>query len=146
MPPPGSSEGASGGPGPLAARAEAALVRLRSGREAHRWFVAAVLALAVVLRILLVERGGQYFFYDEGKFGTSTDAAALLAKGRVRDALVYAIEPHVNSYADHIGFKLFGIAPEMLENRFGRNVHIPAYFFSAFSALCVLLLAAIAGR
>src|SRR6202167_4111376 len=146
MPSPGSREGASDVPSPAAARAEAAVGGMVSGKGAHRLFVAAVLALTVAIRILLVERGGQYFFYDEGKFGTSREAAALLADGHVREALVYAIEPHVNSYADHIGFKLFGIVPEVLENRVGRNDRIAAYFFSAFSALNVLLLAAIAHR
>ena len=59
---------------------------------------------------------------------------------------MYAIEPHVDSFADHIGYKLFGILPELVENRVGRNDHIAAYFFAAFSALNVLLLAAIAFR
>ena len=146
MPPPGSREGASGAPGPFEARAGAAAADLLPGKGAHWLFVVAVLALTLALRLALVSRGGQYFFYDEGKFGTSREAAALLAAGHVRAALVYAVEPHVNSYADHIGFKLFGILPELLELRFGWDDRTAAYFFSLFSALNVLLLAAIAGR
>jgi hypothetical protein len=112
----------------------------------HGLFVAAVLTLTLAVRIVLVARGGQHFFYDEAKFGTSTAAAAILADGNVSQAVVYAMEPHVGSYADHIGFKLFGILPELVENRHGHNDHVPAYFFSAFSVLSVLLLAAIAYR
>ena len=142
MPSPGSREGANGAPAP----AEAAAADFLPGKRAHRLFVAAVLALTLAIRLVLVSRGGQYFFYDEGKFGTSRDAAALLARGHVREALVFAIEPHVNSYADHIGFKLFGIVPQFLELRLGGDDRISAGFFSVFSSLNVLLLAAIAGR
>jgi hypothetical protein len=108
--------------------------------------VAAVLAFTVISRLVLVSRGGQHYFYDEAKFRTAREAAALLLKGRVREALVYAIEPHASSFADHIGYKLAGIVPELVELRTGPNDHVPAYFFSMFSALCVLLLAAIARR
>jgi hypothetical protein len=108
--------------------------------------VAAVLALAVALRLVLVSRGGQHYFYDEAKFDTSRGAAELLVKGRVRQALVYAIEPHANSYADHIGYKLAGILPELVELRTGPNPRVPAYFFGMFSVLSVLTLAAIARR
>jgi hypothetical protein len=139
-------EGDSASPPPFSPRAESVDGGRLPGKALHRVFVAAVMFVVILTRIVLVGRGGQYFFYDEGKFSTSREAASLLADGRIRDALVYAIEPHVNSYADHIGFKLLGIAPEVIENRYGRNDHIPAYFFSAFSALCVLLLAAIALR
>jgi hypothetical protein len=108
--------------------------------------VAAVLLVTVATRIILVERGGQHFFYDEGKFGTAKEAAAILAKGHVVEAVVYAIEPHVSTFADHIGFKLFGIFPSLVEARFGLDDRVPAYFFSIFSALNVVLIAAIAYR
>lgn len=108
--------------------------------------MAAVLAFTVAVRLALVSRGGQNYFYDEAKFEASRDAAALLLKGRVREALVYAIEPHASVYADHIGYKLAGILPEIVELRTGANAHVPAYFFSMFSALSVLLLAGIARR
>ena len=117
-----------------------------SGKGPHRLFVAAMLLFAVATRILLVARGGQHFFYDEGKFGTATEAAAILAKGHPIEAVVYAIEPHVSTFADHIGFKILGIAPSLVEARLGLDDRVPAYFFSIFSALNVLLLAAIAYR
>jgi hypothetical protein len=81
--------------------------------------VAAVLAFTVISRLVLVSRGGQHYFYDEAKFRTAREAAALLLKGRVREALVYAIEPHASSFADHIGYKLAGIVPELVELRTG---------------------------
>jgi len=115
-------------------------------RGLHVLFVAGVLAFAFAARAILVMRGGQYFFYDEAKFTTASEAAKLLEKGNVIGALAYSIEPHENVYADHIGYKIFGIVPELIEDRFGRNPHVPAYYFSAFSTLNVLLLAAIALR
>jgi hypothetical protein len=127
-------------------RAEALAGRILSGKWPRALFLCAVLMFTVVTRILLVERGGQHFFYDEGKFGTAKEAAAILAKGHVREALVYAVEPHVATYADHIGFRLFGIAPALVEARFGLDDRVPAYFFSIFSTLNVLLIAAIAYR
>jgi hypothetical protein len=117
-----------------------------SGGSRHRLFVAAVLLFTVAVRVLLVERGGQHFFYDEGKFGTATEAAAILAKGHVVDAVVYAIEPHLSTFADHVGFKIFGMVPALVEARFGLDDRVPAYFFSIFSALSVVLIAAIAYR
>ena len=102
-----------------AERAEALAGRILSGTWPHRIFLTAVLLFTVAIRILLAERGGQYFFYDEGKFGTAKEAAAILAKGHFVEAVVFAIEPHVSTFADHIGFKLFGIAPSLIEARFG---------------------------
>ena len=117
-----------------------------SGRLRHRLFVAAVLTAAFVLRILLVTRGGQHFFFDETRFGASTGAAALLSKGDVMGALAFAMETHPGILGDHFGFKLIGIIPELIEGHFGRNEHIPAFFLSLFSTLCILVLAAIAYR
>jgi len=129
-----------------AERAEALAGRILSGTWPHRIFLTAVLLFTVAIRILLAERGGQYFFYDEGKFGTAKEAAAILAKGHFVEAVVFAIEPHVSTFADHIGFKLFGIAPSLIEARFGLDDRVSAYFFSIFSSLNVVLIAAIAYR
>ncbi len=132
--------------GTLWTRLEGKIARAASPRGRHAAFVALVLVFAFTARALLVMRGGQHYFYDEAKFSIVAKAATLMATGDVTGALVYTIEPHENVYADHIGYKMFGIAPEMIENRFGRNDHVPAYFFSAFSALNVLLLAGVAYR
>ncbi len=132
--------------GTVAPREDAPRGGFLSGNVAHRLFVAIVLIFTVSIRFVLAARGGQHFFYDEAKFQTSREAAAILAKGDLRGALVYAIEPHASVFADHIGFKLLGIVPELVENRFGQNDHIPAYFFGLFSSLNVLLIAAIAYR
>jgi hypothetical protein len=133
-------------PNPIATRADSTLRPEQSGNARHRWFVAAVLTAMLAVRILLVSRGGQHFFYDEAKFGTSTGAAELLLKGDIKRALVFAIEPQINTYADHIGFKLIGIAPELIQIPLGGDDRVAAYFFSVFSVLSVLLMAAIAGR
>ena len=130
----------------LATRADAAIRGVLSGKAGHRVFVAALLAATVVLRVVLVERGGQPFFFDETKLSPATESARLLSTGDIRGALVYAIEPHPGVLGDHFGFKVAGILPELVENRTGHNDHIPALYFSLFSALNVLLLAAIAFR
>jgi hypothetical protein len=146
MPSPQPQNPGPAAPQSLAARAEAFLERLQSGKWPHRLFVAAVLLFTFAVRILLVERGGQHFFYDEGKFGTAKEAAAILAKGHVVESVVYAIEPHPSTFADHIGFKILGMVPSLVEARFGLDDRVPAYFFSIFSALNVVLIAAIAYR
>jgi hypothetical protein len=130
----------------LATRADASIRAVLSGKAGHRWFVAAVLAATVILRVVLVEKGGQHFFFDETKLSPATESARLLSTGDLRGALVYAVEPHPGVLGDHFGFKVAGILPELIENRFGRNDHIPALYFSIFSALSVLLLAEIAFR
>jgi hypothetical protein len=112
----------------------------------HRLFVAAVLAFVVAARVVLIFKGGQHFFFDETKLGPATEAAALLLKGRVGEALAYTVEPHPGVIADGFGYKLLGIAPALLEHRFGRSDRVPACFFSVFSALNVLILAGIARR
>ena len=108
--------------------------------------MAAVLAFVIATRVVLILRGGQHFFFDETKLGPATEAAELLLKGRVREAVVYTIEPHVGILADGFGYKLLGIAPALLEHRFGTSDRATACFFSVFSALNVLLLAGIARR
>lgn len=133
-------------PRSFAVRADDLAGSIMSRKGVHGLFVAAVLVFTFAIRMLLAERGGQHFFYDEGKFGTSKEAAAILAKGHFVDAVVYAIEPHVSTFADHIGFKIFGMAPSLVEARFALDDRVPAYFFSVFSGLNVLLIAAIAYR
>jgi len=112
----------------------------------HRLFVAAVLVFAVAARVILILRGGQHFFFDESKLGPATEAAELLLKGRVGEALAFTIEPHPGVIADGFGYKLLGIVPALLERRFGPSDRIPACYFSVFSSLNVLILAGIAHR
>src|SRR5580698_9541643 len=78
------------------------LGRMSAGKGVHALLVAAILAFTLLARAELVSRGGQNFFYDEAKFSTAREAAQIMAKGRVRDALVYTIQPHEAVYADHV--------------------------------------------
>ena len=113
-------------------------------RQSGRLFLglaAALLITAVLLRFLLVEGGGQFFFPDETRYFLSREAATLVASGNLRQGLLL---PFSNS--EHIGFKVLGLMPALLEERFGHDGRLPALFFSIFSVLNLLLIGLCARR
>ncbi len=113
-------------------------------RQSGRLFLglaAALLITAVLLRFLLVEGGGQFFFPDETRYFLSREAATLVASGNLRPGLLL---PFSNS--EHIGFKVLGLMPALLEERFGHDGRLPALFFSIFSVLNLLLIGLCARR
>lgn len=112
----------------------------RSGRL-FLGLAAALLITAVVLRFLLVEGGGQFFFPDEARYLLSRKAAALVVSGNLQQGLLL---PFSNS--EHIGFKVLGLMPALLEEWVGHDDRLPALFFSVFSVLNLLLIGLCARR
>lgn len=101
----------------------------------QKWIVASILAISLLLRWILILRGGQYYIADETRYEVSRDAARLLAQGQVGGALKqFAISP------EHLGFKVVGIVPAVIEQIAGPSLAGPAMYFSLFSALTLYLI------
>lgn len=97
--------------------------------------VLGVLVVSAVLRVLLVQRGGQMFWPDESRFDVARDAVARFAAGETAAAWRLLL-----GGADHLFFKLIGLFPAAMEYRLGtpRDV-VPALFFANLSVVNILL-------
>lgn len=101
----------------------------------RQWIVIGVLVISLLLRWILIFRGGQYFNSDETRYLVSLDAARLLWQGALREALrQFTISP------EHLGFKVIGVIPALTEHIVGPSLVIPAMFFSLFSVLNLYLI------
>ena len=108
-----------------------------------------ILAASFALRVVLVLRGGQLYFPDEGRYFRSVQFVTLFAGGDLEGAFRLIL-----SAADHTGFALLGIIPAAIqygiERLFGappeKTLWLPALFLSMMSVLCIALVAAIARR
>lgn len=99
-----------------------------------------LVAISLLLRLVLVMRGGQLFNPDEYRYLTSREVALEIYKGEYDDAISILM-----STADHLGFKAIGIIPALLELRESRDINnknaiIPAIFFSLFSSLNIIII------
>jgi hypothetical protein len=115
----------------------------RSGTfESNRkWVVVSILLISLLLRWVLIIRGGQYFNSDETRYLISLNAARLLWQGQFGEALrQFTISP------EHIGFKVIGLIPALTEHFVGPSLVIPAMFFSLFSVLNLYLIYLLARR
>ena len=95
-----------------------------------KWALISILLVAVVLRWILIFRGGQYYNSDETRYEVSREAARLLIQGHWGEALQqFTLSP------EHLGFKVIGILPAFVEQVTGPSLAMPAMFFSLFSVL-----------
>jgi hypothetical protein len=102
----------------------------------------AVLALAAILRIVLVFRGGQFSQLDENRYFTSRDAALEISQGHLVRGIALPLEG-----GDHVGYKELGTIPALIERAAGGDrAWIPGLFFGTFSVLVIGLLGGIAWR
>lgn len=106
-------------------------------KSGHRyWIVVALIFLAsTLLRWILVFQGGQYYFSDEARYQTSQQMTELLLQGKIGDAGLLLF-----STPEHLGFKVIGIVPALLEKIFGQSLVVPAMFLSLFSVLNLYLI------
>lgn len=105
------------------------------------WIVSAILFVSLLLRWLLVLRGGQYYFSDEGRYETSRAFAESMLQGIFTMAFSqFFIAP------EHLGFKVIGIIPAFVEQFTRESLAIPALFFSLFSTLNLYLIYKISQR
>jgi hypothetical protein len=103
--------------------------------------VVSVLLTSLVLRWILIFRGGQYYISDETRYEVARNAARFLLQGQFVEALrQFTISP------EHLGFKVIGILPALLEHMIGPSFVFPAIFFSLFSVLNLYLIFLLAQR
>ena len=105
------------------------------------WIVPAILFVSLLLRWLLVLRGGQFYFSDEGRYETSRAfVETILSSGFTNAFSQFFIAP------EHLGFKIIGIIPAFIEQFTRESLAIPALFFSLFSTLNLYLIYKISKR
>jgi hypothetical protein len=104
-------------------------------RSSHPWMVIGVLLISLALRWILIIRGGQYYISDETRYEVSRNAARFLLQGQLGEALKqFTLSP------EHLGFKVIGILPALMEHIVGGSLVLPAIFFSLFSVLNLYLI------
>ena len=91
------------------------------------WWV--ILGLALVLRVVIVLRGGQFFWFDEGRYHAAESAWDQWEKG----AGLAAAAREVMGGADHLGFKVLMLAPAWVQRHTGGSYLVPAFAVSLFS-------------
>ena len=106
----------------------------------YGWVIGILLA-SLLLRGILVFQGGQYYFSDEQRYQISQTMTELLLQGQVREAARQLFSP-----PEHLGYKLIGIIPALLERLVGSSLVLPALFFSLFSVLNLYLIFLLARR
>src|SRR6266508_1506349 len=107
----------------------------RTFRPHHTWIVVSVLLISLILRWILIFRGGQYYISDETRYEVSRNAARFLLQNQFGEALrQFTISP------EHLGFKVIGIIPALLERIVGTSLVFPAIFFSLFSVFNLYLI------
>jgi len=99
------------------------------------WIVAGVLLVSLILRWMLIFRGGQYYISDETRYEVSRNAAKFLLQGHFGEALKqFTFSP------EHLGFKVIGVIPALMEHLVGTSLVFPAIFFGLFSVLNLYLI------
>jgi hypothetical protein len=94
-----------------------------------------ILLISLILRVTLILRGGQYYISDETRYQVSRDAAALVLQGEFG-----AASSELITSPEHLGFKVIGILPAIMEHLVGTSLVMPAMFFSLFSVLDLYLI------
>lgn len=113
----------------------------RSRISPEQYAVGVTLAISLILRWVLVFRGGQYYFSDEGRYETSRSFVNLTASGRLTEAL-----SQLFTAPEHLGFKIIGILPAAVERMTRESYTLPALFFSLFSVFNLYLIYLISRR
>ncbi len=112
----------------------------QSAERLYRRVLLLVLAVSLVLRVVLVMKGGQGFWPDESRYERSRTAIAALSFGEWSGAGRLLDRP------DHPLFVVLGMAPATVERATRRSDRIPALFFSLFSVASILLVAVLMRR
>ena len=110
-------------------------------RSSARWDVPVILAISLLLRWILILRGGQYYFSDEQRYETSRAVADLTLQGNFSQAA-----SSLFTAPEHVGFKIIGIIPAVLETLTRESLVLPALFFGIFSLLNLYLIYQISKR
>lgn len=108
-------------------------------RADHRRLVLpAILLASLVLRLVLIDSGGQFYWADEGRYRDVREdvVAAAMHVGTIKSI----DEP------EHLLFKVLGAIPAAVELLRGEDSRIPATFFALFSVTNIWLVVMIARR
>lgn len=107
----------------------------------ERYTVKIILAISLLLRWMLVFRGGQFYFSDEGRYETSRAVVDRFASGNFAEGFTQLF-----TAPEHVGFKIIGILPALAERVTRESSILPALFFSLFSVLNLYLMYLISKR
>ncbi|HEY5079087.1 MAG TPA: hypothetical protein VII43_04545, partial [Opitutaceae bacterium] len=107
-----------------------------SDPESPLWprLTAATLALALVLRLLLIARGGQGYWPDETRYLVALSAVRNLSAGQFRAGFLELL-----GTADHLFFKIVALPAVLLDARFGVSPRRAAAYLSLFSVAALAL-------
>ena len=94
----------------------------------HRAGLCVLLLASVVLRVILVFRGGQRFWPDESRYGVALGAWDLLGSGHWKAAAL-----RIFNGGDHLGFKAIMLGPAWLHRHWPAAISIPSTIVSLFS-------------
>jgi len=111
------------------------LSNLKTFNYTRIWVVISILLISLALRWILIVRGGQYYIADEHRYEVSQNVATLLLQGQLGAAISQLIIS-----PEHLGFKVIGIIPALMEHIIGPSLVMPAMFFSLFSVLNLYLI------
>ena len=87
-----------------------------------------ILSISLALRVMLIQRGGQFFWSDETRYAAVTSAWNDWIMGQRHDALL-----QIAGTADHLGFKFLMLLPAWLQLKTGATTAQPACFLALFS-------------
>ncbi len=110
-------------------------------RSSYRLGLIVLLFVSLVLRLVLVARGGQYFWSDESRYGEAATALDYWEAGDKRAAVL-----QVMGSADHLGFKALMLGPAWLQKHVNSDIRTPSYIVSLFSLANILWVWLIARR
>jgi hypothetical protein len=108
-------------------------------KRPQRYLILLVVSMSLALRLTLAAHGGQLFWTDEGRYGVSRDAAALLLNKHPLSALGLLF-----GTADHLLFKIIALVPALLGQAMHAPLCIPAFFFALVSTWVIWLVGRVA--
>lgn len=109
---------------------------LENSAPQYKRLVVGILVISLLLRWVLVMRGGQFYFSDEHRYQVSQEFVDFATQGKLAQGFSRLfIAP------EHLGFKILGIFPALIEKLTHQpSLVIPALFFSLFSVFNLYLI------
>jgi len=114
-------------------------VRASSTSDPTRVTLAGILVASLLLRLVLIFSGGQFYWPDESRYQQTRELVAALVEHGPAAAFKEALEEPA-----HLLFKIIGMGPAAVEYLRGEDARIAACFFALFSVVNVWLVVRIA--
>lgn len=115
-------------------------VREHADLRGMLYVMAIITAASLVVRLVLVSGGGQFYWSDEDRYTSARDMVIELSNGRLAGAAALL------KTGQHPLFTLAGLPPAAVERLVGNDLRIPATFFAIWSGFNVALIGLIALR